>query len=110
MAPTAATQSEPDWLLVMGDRPLAALWYASSNQPWHYCAFEPTPDFEAIRPLLEAITQAVDIDDIDSAEAVMDELAAMDVRLIWPDGTREPRPDAEGSLQIDGHQIKFRPA
>lgn len=110
MAPTASRQAEPEWVLVMGDRRLAALRLEDVHQPWYYCAFEPTPDFEIVRPLLEAISQAVELNEIDRAEQIMDELAAMDVRVIEPHGTREPRLDAEGSVQVDGHQIKFRPA
>jgi|SRR5262245_61830548 len=88
----------------------AALWLEDVDQPWYYCAFEPTPDFDEIRSRLEAMTQSVDADDLDGAEAIMDELHSLHLRLILPDGTREPRPDAEGSVMMDGHRIKLRPA
>ena len=97
----------PDWLLVMGELRLAAVWLDDVDQPWYRCTLEPTEDFEAVRPLLEATGET---EDEDRFIEVVEEMAARGVRLIWASGAAEPRPDLEGSLQLIGpNQIAFRP-
>ena len=80
---------------------------AKVDQPWYRCTLEPTADFEAVRPLLEATGET---EDEDRFMEVVEEMAARGVRLIWASGAAEPRPDLEGSLQLIGpNQIAFRP-
>lgn len=71
--------------------------------------FEPTLEFETVRPLFQAAETAVEADEIDKAIDILDELAARGVRLTWGGGAAEPRPDMEGSLQLRGSEMMFRP-
>jgi hypothetical protein len=80
----------------MGDLRLGALWLSDVDQPWYYCAFEPTPAFEAIRPLFEAANKALRARDFDKAVDLLDEVTATGVCLIWGDGQARPRPDMAG--------------
>jgi hypothetical protein len=115
MAAMPARSARPDWLLVMDDPAcggvLARVWLQNIDQPWYYCAFDPTPDFEVVRPRLEAISQALDSGDLARADAIIEGLAAMGLRLVPADGDdMETRADLEGSLQLSGSEISFRPA
>jgi hypothetical protein len=100
---------QPDWLLVMAGTPLGALRLAEVDQPWYRCTFDPTPAFDSVRALFAAFDEAVQAGDVDKELELLEEFAAQDIRLIWPDGQREPRPDMEGSLQIWGAEATFRP-
>lgn len=101
--------ADPDWLLVMGPLRLGALWLKEIYQRRYYCAFEPTPDFESIKPMLEAANKALLVGEPDKHHDLLVELAAKGLRLIWADGQAEPRPDKEGSLQLVGGEMIFRP-
>jgi hypothetical protein len=109
MAATGSESTAPDWLLVMGDLRLGALWLSDVDQPWYYCLFKPTPAFETIRPLFDAVNEALRASEFNRAAELLDEVASKGVCLIWGDGQARPRPDMAGSIQLNGHQIMFRP-
>jgi hypothetical protein len=109
MPATGSESSVPDWFLVMGDLRLGALWLTDVDQPWYYCAFEPTPAFEAVRPLFDAANQALKTREFDAAAELLEEIAARGVCLVWGNGQAQPRTDMAGSLQLDGRRMMFRP-
>jgi hypothetical protein len=99
----------PDWLLVMGDVQLGALWLSDIDQPWYCCLFEPTPAFETVRPLYAAMDEALRAGDADRDIELIDEMEEKGICLIWGNGQRQPRPDMAGSLQVFGSEAVFRP-
>jgi hypothetical protein len=86
----------------MGTTPLGALRLIDVDQPSYRCAFEAAPAFEAL-------DEAARTGDGDRDIEIIEEMAAKGIRLIWPDGRGEPRPDMEGSLFIRGAKAGFRP-
>src|SRR5215470_18247237 len=84
----------PDWLLVMGELRLAAVWLDDVDQPWYRCTLEPTADFEAVRPLLEATGET---EDEDRFMEFVEEMAARGVRLIWASGAARHVADVDGA-------------
>jgi hypothetical protein len=101
---TGSESTAPDWFLVIGDRRLGALWLTDVDQPWYYCAFEPTPAFEAVRPLVDAANHALRAREFDKAAELLEEIAAKGVCLVWGDGQAQPRPDMAASLRFDGRR------
>ncbi len=109
MAMEPSKTSAPDWLLVMGNIRLGALWLSGIDQPWYHCVFEPTPAFETVRPLYAAMLEAAQSGDADKDIELIDEMEEKGICLIWGNGQRQPRPDMAGSLQVFGSEAVFRP-
>lgn len=94
-----------DYRLYCGDELLGALTHTDDDFPWHNGTFEPTPEFEEVRPLFERELALLNADRMDEWESAWESIAALGLRLV---PARAGADIDEFLLHIDGSQAWWR--
>lgn len=94
--------------LKRGDVVLGTLHIVCADQPWFICEFDPTPDFESVKPLFDEELRLIkqsDALDVIAWEAVHSQINDLGLNLISRDaGTAI----GEFLLHIEGQQATLR--
>jgi hypothetical protein len=94
-----------DYRLYRGDELLGTITHTDDDFPWHNGTFDPTPEFEELRPLFEQELALLNSGKMDEWEMAWGAITAHGLRLV----SRSPGADIDDFLlHIDGEQAWWR--
>lgn len=96
---------KPPMPLTRGDTLLGTLTVDEGDMPWWYGRFEPTADFEPVRPVFAAWSRAVHDGDETAMDSAYRALEALDLVITDPDGSE---PISRFVLHVDADRFRLR--
>ncbi|MFJ4692790.1 hypothetical protein [Streptomyces sp. NPDC088766] len=96
---------EQSWQLMHGDRLVGTLRMEAIDMFWTDCAFEPGPEWEALRPLFDASRDAWVRGDGEAAAAADQRIHAAGLILV---GSEESGAITDFLIRINGGKARFR--
>jgi hypothetical protein len=93
--------------LKQGETLLGLLRVQGSDFPWTQCTFEPTPAFEAVRPLFEHELRVLESRDMDAWSEAYRAIVDLNLNLIDPHTGTEVG-EGDFLLHINGNSARLR--